>query len=151
MADAELTMLLAEVRKLEGTNSANTRAVRELAQIITDPETGLVKRLDVVARRNTTNRVIIFLLVLALLFGGFGIWEFKKYQDCRARYTDRFLALEKAKVSGQIVGVDGWLKGLDEIFARDPETGLLTYRVGTREFKSASQHYLDNIAHINTC
>jgi hypothetical protein len=137
VADAELAELVAAVRLLEGTNSANTRAVRELAQIITDPDTGLVKRLDVVARRNTTNRVVSLLLVLALLFGGWAFWKFKEYQDCRARYTDTFLALEKKKVGGQIAGID-------DILSRDPVGGV-------NKFKAASQHYLDGIAVIDRC
>src|SRR5690348_13312356 len=104
MSESSVAELLAEVRKLEGTNSANTRTVKDLQSDIKALDGRLAQNTRQL-RKRTRNTLVLLLLVAVLLAGltVAGIYA-ASYFSCRNNYTEQFLTAEHDKVAGQIQG-----------------------------------------------
>lgn len=132
--ELQIAELIGEVRKLEGTNSANARLLREVQTDVVNLDTRLA--VNTAELRKRARNTLLLVLCVAVLLAGLavgGIYA-AKYFSCRNDSTQKFLAAEHDKVAGQI-------RGIDQMF-QDP-------RAGIAQFKGASQHYLDTIARIN--
>lgn len=120
--------LIGEVRKLEGTNAATARVVRNLQGDVVALDGRFAENTEQLRRRTRNTLVLVVVVLIALAAVTFVGTYTVRYFNCRNAASERFFSAEHDKVAGQIQGIKD----------RSIE-----------EFTTASQHYLDTIARIN--